>query len=211
MAIIDMYEIVHDMTQLGQNMLIVTHAERALPGEVAQSVADSYANSILPIVRLQQDNTVVNNELRVFNLGVPTDFHTQSLLGALGLRAGLTAPTFIGGAVRFPSLNREIRSGHKRFSGMQESDYTDGVLTAPANTLLENNGDALIGNWLSSIDAHVVANYAIIKRICKTTDPVTGKCLVYRLPVDDAELKFYLPNARIVNQNISSQVSRKVF
>ena len=211
MALVDMYEIVYDATIQGQSVLSVYHVVRSSAIENAATISDGFQTSILPILRLQQNDNIISNELRIFNLGTPTDFGTFTLGSAAGLRAGLSSPTFISGAVRFPSLNRDVRSGHKRFVGMEETDYFDGTINAAANTLLENNGDAMIGNWLSSIDAHVICNYVVIMRICKTVDPVTGKCLVYRLPDDNLELVFYQPTSRIVNQEISSQVSRKVF
>lgn len=211
MALADTFELVHDMTQRGKNILSVYHLLRANSGEDAAAMSDAFQNSILPVLRLQQSSPVINNEVRVFNLGDPLDFKTTTLGAAPGLRVGADSPTFIGGAVRFPSLNRDIRAGQKRFPGMEETDYTGGSLVAAANTLLENNADAMLANWLASSDSHHVANYIVIKRVCKTEDPVTGRCLVYRLPETDGELVFFQPTARVVNQEISSQVSRKVF
>lgn len=211
MAITDIYEIVHRMTVQNKKMVTVFHVERSSGVETAGSISDAFQNSILPIIRLLQNTGVTNDEIFVFNLGTTTDFGTFTLSAAAGLRAGAFSPTFISGAIRFPSLDRDIRSGHKRFNGMLESDYTTGVIIAASLVLLDNIGDAMIGGWLSSVDSHLVCEYIIVKRVCETTDPVTGKCLEYRLPKIESELKFYEPNSRITNPEIASQVSRKVF
>lgn len=209
MAIGDMYEVVHDMSLFGRNVLNVFHVERANGGELAGSISDAFQNSILPTLRLYQTTTVVNNELRIFNLGTSTDFGTFTLSAAAGLRAAPSSPSFVAPGMRFPSSDRDIRSGFKRYAGGSESDYADGVLNAAALVLLTDIGDDLTADWLASSDSHIVCNYAIIKRICKTTDPVTGKCLVYRLPETDGELKFYKPSSFINQADVSSQVSRK--
>ncbi len=211
MPINDMYQITHDMTQFGQSQLNVYHVQRNNSGETAGSISDAFQNSILPILRLFQSNTVVSNELRIFNLGVSTDFGTFTLGGALGLRVGSDNPTFLAVTMRFPSRDRDIKAGHKRMGGSLESDIVDGVIDAPTQTLMTNIGNALIANWLASSDSHNVCSYAIIKRHCETVDPVTGECIEYRLPKLDGELFFYLPNAFVNNTDISSQVSRKVF
>lgn len=211
MALDDTFQIVHNFTEQGVKMVNVYHAVRANSGEDAQAVSDAFTNSIIGDIRAWQSVDVSNNDVVVFNLGDEEDFHTQDLAGLLGLRAGVKSPTFLCGGLRFPSTNRSIRSGHKRFGGSLESDYTDGELVAGAITLLEDLGTTLISNWLATSDSHHVANYIIIQRICDETDPATGKCLKYRLPESDLELKFYQPTTRLVKADITSQVSRKTF
>lgn len=209
MALADMYELVHNMTLFDKEVLNVYHVERDNAAEKAADISDAFQNSILPTLRLYQVDAVINNSTLVFNLEDTEDFGTFTLSAATGSRAVSPSPRFVSPGTRFPSSNRAIRSGFKRFPGASEVDYADGVLNATATTLLENIGDDLIGNWLASSDSHVVGNYVIIKRVCKTTDPVTGKCLVYRLPKTDGELEFFKPTSRIVQLNVSSQVSRK--
>jgi len=210
MALDDLYQITHKYEAFGTSMHNVYHAERANPTEFAQEINDAFANSILPIIRLLQTTAFNNVEQVCFNLGDPTDFHTQTLAAA-GLRAiGNDEPSFVSGGVRFPTLNRAVHSGQKRFAGLTETDIGAGVLVAGAITLLANIADALIANWLASADAHHVCNYVIIKRVCETTDPVTGKCLEYRLPELLETPVFYTPTARVVNTLATSQVSRKM-
>lgn len=211
MALADIFQLVHNHTLFGVPMVNVYHAVRENSGEQAINITDSFANSVLPIIRLYQSEDVVNNDLVAFNLDEETDFFTQSLLSAPGFRAGLDSPTFLAGGVRFPSLNRKVRSGQKRFAGALETDYANGVLDGPSTGLLEDIADALIGNWLDSGDSHHVANFIILKRVCDEVDPVTGKCLKYRLPELDIELVFYQPTVGLVKPDITSQVSRKTF
>lgn len=211
MALIDLYQLVHNFTEQGVKMVNVYHALRANSGETAVSVADSFVATIVGDIRAWQSNDVSNQDVVCFNLGDAEDFATQDLAGLLGLRSGVKSPTFLSGAIRFPSTNRNIRSGHKRYGGSMETDYTDGALEAGAITLLEDLGDVLLGNWLASSDSHHVANYIIIQRVCDETDPVTGKCLKYRLPEVEGEEKYYQPVTRLVKAEITSQVSRKTF
>jgi len=211
MALSDMYQIVHRMTAEQQKIVNVFHVERTSGIETAASISDAFQNSISLALKLLQNNGIVNDELFIFNLGVTTDFGTFTLGAASGLRIGLNSPSFISAGIRFPSLDRDIRSGQKRFCGMLETDYVKGVLGAGPLVLINDIGDVMLAPWLSSIDMHAICNYVIIKRICEETDPVSGDCLKYRLPTSDAELQFYEPTQRIANSEITSQVSRKVF
>lgn len=211
MALIDLFQLVHTYQAFGVNCANIFHAERANAGEGAQAINDAYANSILPIYRLLQSDAYLNTSLTTFNLGDPLDFHTQDLAAAAGFRVGEDAPSFVSAGVRFPTLNRLVRSGQKRFAGILESDMFEGVLSAAAQTLVNNVADALIANWLASSDSHHVCNYVIVKRECEEVDPVTGKCVKYRLPEPPETPVFYTPNARQLNLDVTSQVSRKVF
>lgn len=205
-----MYDIVHDMTLRGQNVLNAYQVERANAGEGAGSISDAFQNSILPIVRLWQNDNVVNNEIRIRNLGDPLDFGTFTLAAAAGLRVGATSPSFVSGGIKFNRLRSDMKSGFKRFAGAEEGDYVEGVLSAAALVLLTNMGNAIIGNWLSSIDSHIVCNYVIIKRICTTTPPPGDPCPSYRLPTPTDTLTFYTPSSFVNSTNIRSQVSRRV-
>lgn len=211
MALDDMYQITHSMTQFGQPQLNTFHVLRANAGESAGSISDAFQNSILPILRLFQSNTIINNEIRIFNLETTTDFGTFTLSSALGLRVGNDNASFVSTAMRFPTRDRDVRSGHKRFGGTLEEDIVDGVLQAAPLVLLTDIGDAMIANWLATADSHFVCSYVIIKRICETFDIPLDKCLEYRLPETNGELVFYQPNTFVTNPEISSQVSRKVF
>lgn len=212
MAIVDIFEIVHQVTYYGKPMLNTYHVERANTGELSGAISDAFQNSILPKIRALQSNSVVNDELRIFNLGTSTDFGTFTLSGSFGLRAGARSPSFISAGVRFPTLDREIRAGSKRFPGMLETDYTAGVMVVGTQGLVDDIGDAMVSGWLASADAHLVCNYIVLGRVCKTFDPTDpDKCIQYRLPKTDAELKRYQPSQHIDNNEITSQVSRKVF
>ncbi len=209
MALADLYNIVHDMSYLGGTSLNVYQVERTTGIETAGSISDAFQNSILPTLRLWQNAAQVNNELRIFNLGVSTDFGVFPLSGALGLRAGGRAPRFTAGEIKFPSRDRDVRTGFKRFSGLQEADDLDGVLVGAAVTLLDNIGAVMIANWLSSIDAHAVCNFVIIKRVCTTVPVPPAPCPQFRLPEIGDPLVLYTPNQAVTIPTTRSQVSRR--
>ena len=211
MALIDLFQLTHNFQAFGVNCANIYHVERANSGEFAQEINDSFVFSILPIYRLLQTVQYLNTNVTSFNLGDPTDFHTQDLALAPGFRTNLNSPSFVAAGVRFPTLNRDVRSGQKRFAGLSESDYADGVLNAAVLTLIGNVSDAIIGNWLASMDSHIVGNFVIIKRVCDLVDPVSGKCLKYRLPEPPETPVFYTPTVRQINPDATSQVSRKTF
>lgn len=211
MALTDVYQLTHNYVAFGEPMANIYHAFRDNSGETAQDINDAFVNSIMPDIELLWTLAFTSVDLVCFNLGDPTDFHTQSGAGLDGARAGANEPTFVAAGVRFPSLNRLIRSGHKRFGGLIETDITDGAIIAGTVTLVENIADALIGDWLASSDSHVVANFIILKRVCEEEDPITEKCLKYRLPEPPDVPLFFQPTSRVVNTLATSQVSRKTF
>lgn len=211
MALDDLYQITHKFTAYGKPMNNAYHAERANPGETAQDVNDAWVNSILPSIRLLQPDSYTNVEAVCFSLGDDTDFHTQAI-GSAGLRGSVAeSPSFLAAAVKFPTLIRGVHSGQKRFAGLMESDVNFGTLVAGTQTLVENIADDIIGDWLASSDSHIVCNYVIIKRVCDEVDPITGKCLQYRLPKDAEIPEWYTPSTHVLNTDVSSQVSRKTY
>lgn len=92
-----------------------------------------------------------------------------------------------------------------------EADVDNGDLIPATVVLVEDIADDLISDWLASSDSHHVANYIILKRVCDEEDPITEKCLKYRLPEDLEVPVFYIPTSRVVNASVTSQVSRKTF
>lgn len=205
-----MYELKHRMTQFGENILNIYQAERANSGEDAQTVADSYANDILPVIRLLQPDSVANIDLDVKNLDNPTDFHVQSLSSAAGLRSGLELASFNAAEIRFPRLRTDMRNGFKRFVGLLETDVANQDIQAPALALIQDIADAIVADWTSSIDSHVVAHYVIIKRVCTVIVPEGDPCPSYRLPETDGELVFYQPIEGAALTSTRTQVSRRV-
>ena len=210
MALIDLFQTTHKYAAFGQNMHNTYHTERANPGEFAQEINDAFVFTIWPLLRLLLTDSFSSIEVVTYSLGDDADFHTQTL-AVDGLRPSVgDEPSFVAGGIRFPSLNRSVHSGQKRFPGLVETDISDGVIQATAIGLLEDIADGLIGDWLASSDSHHVCNYVIIERVCEDEDPITGRCLKYRLPEDDETPVFYTPTARVVNPNATSQVSRKM-
>lgn len=210
MALIDMYEVLHKHHIGTTQLLNVYQALRANSGETAGSVSDAFQNDILPVIRLFQDSQVINDSLEIRNLDDPTDFGSFSLSAALGLRGGIETSDFLAGSVKFPRLRSDMKAGFKRYGPINEADMDGNDMLAATVTLLSNIGAALVADWKSSIDAHVVANFVIIKRICDTTPPPGDPCPQYRLPETDLELVFYQPAQGIGMTTVRSQVSRRI-
>lgn len=211
MALDDLFQLTHKFTAYGVNMHNAYHALRDNALETAQDVNDAWVNSILPAMRLLQTTSYTNVEVACFNLGDDTDFHTQAI-GSAGLRPAVSdSPSFLAAAVKFPTLIRGVHAGQKRFAGLLESDVNFGNLVAGTQTLVENIADDLLGDWLASSDSHVVCNYVIIKRVCDVPPPPGEPCEKYRLPEGVEVPVYYQPTTRVLNTEVSSQVSRKMF
>lgn len=209
MAIIDIYNILHKHHIGTTQLLNVYQVERANSGEVAGGISDGFQNSILPTLRLFQDNQVINDSLEILNLGTPTDFGSFSLSAAAGLRAGVETSDFLAGQVKFPRLRSDMKAGFKRYGPINETDMNGNQLAAATVTLLDNIGAAIVGNWLSSIDSHIICNFIIVKRVCTTSPPEGTPCPQYRLPETDGELVFYQPTQGSGMSSVRSQVSRR--
>lgn len=211
MALDDLYQTTHKFAAFGVTMHNVYHSERVNPGETAQDINDAFAFSIRPHIRALQPTFFTNIELVTFSLGDSQDFHTQAIADA-GLRVVIDAsPSFVAAGVRFPTRDRDVHAGQKRFAGLVEADIQTGVIIAATLVLVQDIADALLLPWLASSDSHQVANYVIIKRVCDEVDPVSGDCLQYRLPKDAETPVYYQPNSSVLNSDATSQVSRKTF
>lgn len=210
MALIDMYEILHNYTVGATNYLNVYQVERANAGELAGTINVGFLDQVLPIVRLFQDTAVDNKNTVIRNLGDSLDFGEFNLSPAPGLRTGVETADFLAGGVKFPRLRSDMKSGFKRYGPLNEGD-TDGNNLVPATvTLLNNIGAACVADWTDPGDSHVICRFVIIKRICTITPPVGEPCPQYRLPETDGELLFYTPSQGVALSTVRSQVSRRV-
>jgi len=209
MALADMFEILHKHHIGSTNLLNVYHCLRANPGEQAADISNGFQFSVMPSLRLFQDTQVVNDSLEIRNLDDPLDFGSFILVADPGLRVGTETSDFLAGQVKFPRLRSDMKAGFKRYGPINEADMSGNDLVAGTITLLDNIGAALVGNWLSAIDAHQIANFVIIKRVCTTTPAPGDPCPQYRLPETDGELVFYQPAQGVGMSTVRSQVSRR--
>jgi len=210
MAIGDLFEVLHKHS-IGQTQLLnVYQVERANSGENAATVSDGFQNDILPVLRLFQDNQVVNDSLEIRNLGDALDFGSFSLGSAPGLRAGTETSDFMAGSVKFPRLRSDMKAGFKRYGPINEGDMDGNDLVAATITLLNNIGAALVADWTSSIDSHVICNFIIIKRVCDVVVPEGTPCPQYRLPKPPEVPVFYTPTQGLALATVRSQVSRRI-
>lgn len=208
MALSDMYQLAAIATYRDKPSNNVWHVERLDAGFSSTDVNQAFVDHVMAKqLALQLPNNTIS-ELKTFNLGVPTDFENLPLVGAIGTRGGSFAAQFISFAFRFPTTNRGIRSGRKRFGGAAE-EISSGEDIAPAFlTDMDTLGAAVIDPWETAAAPGIdVCRFVIIKRI-KVTNPTTGK-VSYRLPETDAELSFYAPISFISQDTLRSQNTRK--
>lgn len=208
MALSDMYQVTALATYRDKPANNVWHVERLDVGFSASDVNQAFQDHIMAKqLALQLPNLQIS-ELQTFNLGVSTDFENLPLVGANGTRGGNFAAQFITFALRFPSTNRDIRSGRKRFGGAAEEISTGEDIAIAFLADMDVLGAAVINPWETAAAPGIdVCRYAVIRRV-KVVDPVTGD-VSYRLPETDAELEFYAPIASISQDTLRTQNTRK--
>ncbi len=187
----------------------VWHVEKLDAGSVSADINTAFVDSLTVDQLALQAPPFEMEELQTFNLGTPTDFATLGLTGKIGTRAGAAAAELLAFAFRFPTLNRDIRSGRKRFGGVADEISTGGDIAAAFITDMNTFGASIIADWeKASAPGTSVCRYIVVKRI-KVVNPVTG-AISYRLPETDSELLFYAPTSSISDNTMRSQNSRKV-
>jgi len=208
MALTDIYQLTALGTYQAKPANNVWHVERLGTGFSATDVNQAFNDHVrADQLALQQPGLEIT-ELKTFNLGVPTDFENLPLTGAIGTRAGTRAAQFVAFAFRFPTTNRDIRSGRKRFGGAAEDIATGEDIAAAFITDMNTLGASIIDPWETAAAPGVdVCRYVVLKRV-KVVDPVTG-AVTYRLPETDAELKFFAPVASISQNTLRTQNTRK--
>ncbi len=208
MAIGDIYQITALGNSHGEPANNVYHVERLSSGFVASDINVAFGDTLFVSQLALQLPSMTITELQTFNLGTSTDFENLALTGKIGTRAGSAASQFLAFAFRFPSLDRAIRSGRKRYGAVAEEISTINDLAPAFITSMDTHGANMIADWEKAASPGVsVCRFIIVKRI-KVIDPVTG-AVTYRLPETDAELKFYAPTSAVSVPVMRSQNSRK--
>lgn len=208
MAITDIYNITALGSYRTKPSNNVYQVERLDSGVTAADINQAFQDSLLVTQLALQLPNYDMSELQTFNLGTGTDFENLPLTGKVGTRAGSDASSLLAFAYRFPTLNRDIRSGRKRFGAVADEISTGNDIAPAFLTDMNSHGDNIIANWEKAAAPGVaVCRFIIVKRI-KVVDPISGK-ITYRLPEDDIELLFYSPTAFISDDTMRSQNSRK--
>ncbi len=208
MALVDIYQVTQLASMNNRPANNVYHVERLDPGFDATNINQAFIDS-LQVSQLALQNPVLSvSELQCFSLGNSVDFENLPQVGKVGTRLGSQAAQFIAFAFRFPTLDRDIRSGRKRFGGASEEISSGNDLAPAFITDMNTHGANMIANWEEASAPGVgVCRFVIVKRIL-VINPVTG-AESYRLPETDGELQFYAPTAFISNVTLRSQNSRK--
>ncbi len=212
MAVVElskMYEVRAHQVFATQNVLQVYHCQRSDPTATALTIAQAYADRIIPLLLPLQDPLISHTVVEVQNLGDPLDFATLVPSPNVGTRAGEAITSFVSMAIQFNRKRTDMKNGQKRYAAGVETDINHNFWLSAFVTSFETVRDTVLAAWFrDATPAIAECNYVVIKRICSTSPspPCIGG---YRLPVDDAELVFYNPTDGIVRNTVRSQVSRK--
>lgn len=211
MALADVYELRLSGTFDGRNNISVFHAQRTSGAHDADVVGQAFIDTVLSSIAAAQHTAFAYVNLEVKSLGDPLDFALFNVSAFTGSVVGDPLPGFNACAIQFFRTRTDMNHGFKRFSGLTEPDVSASTVQPAQITRMNTIGTNLVSAWdQTSPPLSDVANYVIVKRICDETDPVTGKCLQYRLPISDVELVLYIPTTFASLTKVRSQVSRKV-
>lgn len=209
MAFSDWYEVLDKQVVGGQDVLNVYQVERVDIGQDAQQIFNAFEVSVLPFIVSAQPNTVTHTSVEVRSLDNPFDFFNSTPVGNVGLRVGESFSQFYAATLQFNRTRTDMKNGQKRFVAGIEGDSVAGAWDGAFVTLLGLLGGVIVAPWQVGAPPGVdVCRFGVLKRICVGTPPPVP-CTKYRLPIDDAELEFYLPTTFIVRSQVRSQVSRK--
>lgn len=99
----------------------------------ARRVSTAWETDIQPALEDVISDSVDFLEAIVTNLDDPTDFYTEVLIGS-GNLAGQSLPGYNQWSFKLSSPTKQIRSGGKRFSGINEVSQQDGAAVGGAIT-----------------------------------------------------------------------------
>jgi hypothetical protein len=206
MALTDLYQLTVVMSYGGETLENVFFAEKADPASVAGTFIAGFVADILPKMRLLVSNLVAFNAIRCINLGDPEDWDEEPLTGTGGAGAGEMLPIFNAISYTFKPINRAIKAGGKRFSGIPEAVQGNGLINDSGYLSdMETMRLALDSQVGSSPDDF---NFVVIKRVLydvPDTDPVRQ---AYRLPIEGDPLVVSNFQVVLTSPKISHQTSR---
>lgn len=210
MALVDWYELRHGQTLAGQQLLNVYHAQRLGGLITAFEIATAFIDWVLPFVLALESVNVAGTTLVVQNLGTPTDFVEFNIAATVGTLTGEVEPTFVAPRAQFLRERTDMKHGWKRIPGVTELHVTTNSLSAAYITALQNYASQVVLPWETAASPGVdVARFGVIARVCAEFDAL-GVCISYRLPENDGELQFYLPDQGLARTTVGSQTTRKL-
>lgn len=208
MALTDYYELrlVHGYNQ-SISLLSVWHFQNIAGAGSAQHLANTFNTEVLPGLANLLTDKIDFERIEVDHLFNTTDFYVlQSLSENEGNVVQDAMPPGVTVGLRFPTTDRAIRVGYKRFSGASEDSALNGFLTTASVNVWQTWANTLMPN-IDSGDG-IAYRVVIIKRIKYTTP--SGKP-AYRLPNSLAEMgnNLSVPTSVVVVNALGSQNSRK--
>jgi len=206
----DVVELVHEQQYEGQQVNNVYYFEAAVSEASLSDLAAWFETNVVPDVKAVQNVDVSHLNLRLRNLFNLGETYEEPLTGTGSSLAGaVILPSFMAQQVRLDHPIGDIRSGFKRWSGLNENMLENALLAATQVTLLES----LAGNLINPpTDSNPDWAHVVVKRICQTPNPDpegTPSCLKYRLPENQGELEVGYPTSYEVYSQPTSQNSRK--
>lgn len=113
---------------------------------LASQIAGAFISNVIPQITAIQNAAITHEEVEVDDVLSITNFHTASAGSIPGTGGGEVLPKYVTSGIRFQRTTKETRNGYKRWSGIQETNITNGVYTAGFITALQTLGTFLIGN-----------------------------------------------------------------
>jgi len=209
MALSDIYELT--LAQLygagGERLLTKWYYQKAGSGESASDLAEHFFGTGSMLARLNafQSTKIVNETVRVINLGDLADFADVTLTGG-GALATDAAPAFCAVGFTLKLDTRAVRPGSKRIPGVSEADQADGIIVN-AGVITDINLAAVQMAEDIAGDSAELYRPVVLKRvhIVEAGPPARD---FYRLPETDEELVAARVIVALVNMKVTHQVSR---
>lgn len=141
------YVVIRDYQTLFQQQVLNTYTLRIASFSGASNYINmltAFSATVVAAVRGEQNPDVVHFRLEVDNLSNGLEFASLDI-NAPGTGAGTeTSPPFVAVSIRLSRATKITRNGYKRYAGIDEAQYTDGVLNAPVVTSWQTNVADLI-------------------------------------------------------------------
>lgn len=213
MASGDIYEVTHVQVMQEQEVLnVYFYEQRAafvpLDGNIAQSLANEWLETIVPEILACQSSDILSVEVRVRNLFDATD-QGVAVDGSYG-SGGTTMdslPVFNAWGLQFNTDNAAVRPGAKRIGGIPESQQVDGVPIAGMVTSLNALGDVLAAPITGGLIITDDIMFPVVVKRVRTGSP---GAYTYRLPETSGEAVVGTIIETLVKLYVTSQISRKI-
>jgi len=144
-------------------------------------------------------------EIEAYNLDEPTAFETRSI-AYTGSLVAEQLPRYSCYGFATDRQRRDIKRGHKRFSGVPETHSNAGLIPTAIFDRLVILGQKLATTIDDGEVGALTFSPAVVKRVPYVTSTGTN---AYRFPEPGDPLAWFLPNEFVPYPNISSQVTRK--